>query len=201
MPPDLLEFDDIQHILLDARSRAHGTIRIRVVSAARPTDGAGCPRSSTRSTRPRRRRGSLAEDARWVTVAFTWNGLRALGVDDRSLATFPDAFKQGMAARATILGDTGANHPDHWVGGVASPDLHAIVILFARDAAERERCRSEHQTLLAACPGVEVLSSLDLRGDPAIRPCARSLRLSRSDFAAGHRRDRARSQRRDPARR
>jgi hypothetical protein len=37
-----------------------------------------------------------------------------------------------MVARAQILGDTGANHPDHWVGGLASPDLHAIVILFAQ---------------------------------------------------------------------
>ena len=84
-------------------------------------------------------------DARWVTVAFTWNGLRALGVDDASLATFPDEFRQGMAARAAILGDTGTNHPDHWVGGLASPDLHAIVILFAGDVAERERCVREHQ--------------------------------------------------------
>ena len=75
-----------------------------------------------------------------MTVAFTWNGLRALGVDEASLATFPEEFKQGMVARAEMLGDTGENHPDHWVGGLASPDLHAIVILFARDEAERERC-------------------------------------------------------------
>ncbi len=68
-----------------------------------------------------------------MTVAFTWNGLKALGVDETSLATFPEEFKQGMAARADILGDTGANHPDNWVGGLASPDLHAIAILFARD--------------------------------------------------------------------
>ena len=73
------------------------------------------------------------QDKRWVTVAFTWNGLRALGVEEASLATFPEEFKQGMVARAEILGDTGVNHPDHWVGGLASPDLHAIVILFARD--------------------------------------------------------------------
>ena len=45
-----------------------------------------------------------------------------------------------MVARAEMLGDTGENHPDNWVGGLASPDLHAIAILFARDAAERERC-------------------------------------------------------------
>ena len=42
----------------------------------------------------------------------------ALGVDENSLATFPEEFKQGMPARAEILGDTGANHPDNWVGGL-----------------------------------------------------------------------------------
>ena len=99
-------------------------------------------------------------------MAFTWNGLRALGVDDASLATFPDEFRQGMAARAAILGDTGANHPDHWVGGLASPDLHAIVILFARDVAERERCVREHQQYAAQFPGVELLSTLDLEATP-----------------------------------
>ena len=78
---------------------------------------------------------SVEKDKRWVTVAFTWNGLRALGVDEGSLATFPEEFKQGMVARAEMLGDTGENHPDNWVGGLASSELHAIAILFARDAA------------------------------------------------------------------
>jgi Dyp-type peroxidase family len=71
-----------------------------------------------------------------------------------------------MAARAEMLGDTGLNAPEHWVGGLASPDLHAIVILFARDAAEHERCASEHEKLLARCPGVEILSVLDLQALP-----------------------------------
>ena len=71
------------------------------------------------------------EDKRWVTVAFTWNGLKALGLAETSLATFPEEFKQGMPARADVLGDTGANHPDNWVGGLASSNLHAIAILFA----------------------------------------------------------------------
>ena len=80
---------------------------------------------------PRTSRASVEKEKRWVTVAFTWNGLRALGVDEASLATFPEEFRQGMVARAEMLGDTGANHPDNWVGGLASPSLHAIVILFA----------------------------------------------------------------------
>ena len=83
-----------------------------------------------------------------------------------SLATFPEEFKQGMVARAEMLGDTGENHPDNWVGSLASPDLHAIAILFARDAAERNRCQIEHANLVSRCEGVEVLSTLDLEATP-----------------------------------
>lgn len=101
-----------------------------------------------------------------MTVAFTWNGLRALGLDEASLTTFPDEFKQGMPARAQMLGDTGANAPENWVGELASPDLHAIAILFARDEAERTRCVGEHDKLVAASKGVEILSVLDLNANP-----------------------------------
>jgi deferrochelatase/peroxidase EfeB len=100
-----------------------------------------------------------------VTVAFTLAGLRALGIADASLATFPAEFREGMAARARIIGATGANSPEHWVGGLASPDLHAIAILFARDVAERERCTREHERFLRQC-GAEVISSLDLQALP-----------------------------------
>ena len=128
-----------------------------------------------------------------MTAAFTWNGLRALGLDEASLASFPEEFKQGMAARAEMLGDTGVNAPEHWVGGLASPDLHAIVILFARDEAEHDRCVSEHEKLIASCPGVEVLSVLDLQRHSAVWLRARAFRLSRQVVGAGHRRKRRRA--------
>ena len=67
-----------------------------------------------------------------------------------------------------MLGDNGVNAPEHWIGGLASPDLHAIVILFARDDAEHDRCVSEHEKLVANCPGVEVLSVLDLHAIPPL---------------------------------
>jgi Dyp-type peroxidase family len=114
----------------------------------------------------RQARESIEREQRWVSVAFTWQGLRALGVDEPSLATFPEEFRQGMATRAEVLGDTGENSPDKWVGGLARSDLHAIAILFARNAAERERVTREHQAFLAGTPAVEVLSSLDLDGFP-----------------------------------
>ena len=103
---------------------------------------------------------------RWVSVAFTWNGLRALGVDEASLTTFPEEFRQGMAARAEIVGTVGDNHPKNWSGGLARPDLHGIVVLSARDVAERERCRRAHREYLLQCDGVKVLSSLDLEAIP-----------------------------------
>ena len=71
-----------------------------------------------------------------------------------------------MAARAEILGDTGLNHPDHWVGGLVGDDLHAIAILFARDDAEHARAVGVHDELVARCDGVRSLSFLDLNATP-----------------------------------
>ena len=48
----------------------------------------------------------------WVSAALTFQGLRALGVPPASLETFPAAFSQGMAARATVLGDVGESSPE-----------------------------------------------------------------------------------------
>ena len=50
----------------------------------------------------------------WVSAAFSFQGLKALGVPQDSLDSFPMAFQQGMAARATHLGDTGENAPENW---------------------------------------------------------------------------------------
>ena len=49
-----------------------------------------------------------------VNVAFTFSGMRALGLPDATLLSFPVEFQQGMKKRAAILGDTGRNAPEHW---------------------------------------------------------------------------------------
>ncbi len=161
----MLEFDDIQHFLLTRAPALKA--RYEFLSFRDGTGGrawAAAIKETIHSAASMR--ASVDQDKRWVTAAFTWNGLSALGLDEASLASFPEEFKQGMAARAQMLGDTGVNAPDHWVGGLASPDLHAIVILFARDDAEHDRCVAEHEKLIANCPGVEVLSVLDLQAIP-----------------------------------
>jgi Dyp-type peroxidase family len=161
----VLEFDDIQHILLTRAPALTGRyefLSFRNSAGARAWLTAIMGKVHSAKTM----RESVAQDKRWVTVAFTSNGLRALGVDEATLATFPQEFLEGMAARAAILGDTGDHDPKNWVDETGSADLHAILILFARDEAERGRCVVEHHKLLAECQGVEVLSSLDLEATP-----------------------------------
>ncbi|HKF41899.1 MAG TPA: peroxidase [Thermoanaerobaculia bacterium] len=161
----MLEFDDIQHILLTRAPALTG--RYEFLSFRDAASGrAWLSAIADKVLSAAEARKSLATEKRWVSVALTWNGLRTLGVGEESLATFPEAFKQGMAARAEILGDTGENRPEKWLGGLAGSDLHAIVILFARDGPERERCKAEHARLLAGGEGVRVLSGLDLEATP-----------------------------------
>ncbi|MBS0445139.1 MAG: Dyp-type peroxidase [Proteobacteria bacterium] len=47
-------------------------------------------------------------------IAFTPDGLRACGLDEDTMAMFPEEFLQGMAARAGALGDVRHNHPRRW---------------------------------------------------------------------------------------
>jgi Dyp-type peroxidase family len=160
----MLEFEDIQHILLTRTPALTG--RYIFVKFGNAESGRAWLRGILRTVRSAAAVDTSKNKSSWVTVAFTWNGLRALGVDEETLSGFPDEFRQGMAARAEVLGDTGPNAPEHWVDGTNRLDLHAIAILFARDAQERGRCEVEHDELLTRCPGVEVISSLELEATP-----------------------------------
>jgi Dyp-type peroxidase family len=51
----------------------------------------------------------------YLNVAFTFNGLRQLGVFESVLSRLPKEFSEGMEARAGLLGDVQQNHPDKWV--------------------------------------------------------------------------------------
>src|SRR5688572_2627981 len=152
----MLELDDIQHILLTRTPALTG--RYVFLSFADGESGREWLREILPIVQSAATVGTSGADKRWVTVAFTANGLATLGLGPDELDSFPDAFRQGMVARAEILGDTGASAPENWVDGTASPDLHAIAILFARDDDERGRCEREHATLLDRLPGVRVLS-------------------------------------------
>ncbi|TDE92591.1 Dyp-type peroxidase [Occultella glacieicola] len=107
-----------------------------------------------------RRLHALLEDQRsaspsatraWLTVAFTYEGLKALGVPPSSLDSFPREFREGMAARAQELGDVGESGPERWEPPLGSPDVHVAVSVLAPDPpaleAVAERARSRYADL------------------------------------------------------
>src|SRR5262245_25019774 len=111
----MLELDDIQHILLTRTPALTGRYVFLKFGSAEA--GRAWLREILTTVRSAADVGVDESNRSWVTVALTWNGMRALGLDEETLATFPAEFQQGMAARAEVLGDTGAAAPEHWVDG------------------------------------------------------------------------------------
>ena len=98
-------------------------------------------------------------------IAFTADGLAALGLPPRVLCTFPVEFQEGMTRqhRSKILGDTEESDPGNWeFGGTTRSPIHAVVIVHAISASALERACEAQRALLAATAGgvVEVAGTM-----------------------------------------
>jgi len=87
----------------------------------------------------------------WLGIAFTFAGLKALGVPQASLDSFPIEFRQGMAARAAILNDLGANAPANWEFPFGTPEAHVTLAIYARSKEDLQKvldvARKSHKDL------------------------------------------------------
>jgi len=94
--------------------------------------------------------GSSQRDT-WVSVALSYQGLKALGVPQTSLQTFSQEFQQGMVARAKSLGDHGENSPQHWEKPLGTNEVHVVITAVAPDTERLEaalaRARKSYQEL------------------------------------------------------
>src|SRR3954462_13710992 len=98
----MLEFDDIQYLLLTRVPALTG--RYEFLSFHDAAQGrAWLTGILDKVLSVQKAKASVETEKRWVSVAFTWPGLRALGVGETSLATFPEEFRQGMVVRAQML--------------------------------------------------------------------------------------------------
>ncbi len=103
-----------------------------------------------------------------LNLGITWLGLRALGVPERSLRTFPPEFRQGMAARAGRLGDIGASSPEFWEGGLGRAELvHLVFTVHASDAGSLDDL-SGQVVAAGGKDAFEVLSRFD--GETLVDP-------------------------------
>jgi Dyp-type peroxidase family len=93
----------------------------------------------------------------WVTVAFTHAGLAALGVPQSSLDSFPEEFRQGMAARAGELGDVGASSPENWEWPLGTDAVHVAVSVLAASEQVLEQVAERARTKYADLDAVEVV--------------------------------------------
>lgn len=97
----------------------------------------------------------------WVGVALTFEGLKALGVPQASLDSFPEEFKQGMAARASILGDHGEHGPEHWEKPFATKDLHILVTGLAPKREQLDLILQRAREMFQGMGGVKLLAEQD----------------------------------------
>ena len=127
-----LELDDIQAGALYERPSPYvGTyLLLRIDDRA---DGRELVRRLHRIANPAA--GADTPDETSITVAFTYHGLKALGVPQASLDSFAPEFQQGMAARAEMLGDVGESGPDHWEKPLGTTDVHVAIAVLSSDEA------------------------------------------------------------------
>ncbi|PYX34055.1 MAG: peroxidase [Acidobacteria bacterium] len=87
----------------------------------------------------------------WVSVALTYQGLKALDVPQESLDSLSWEFRQGMAARAGDLADVGESDPQNWEQPLGGADVHVIIVAVSPDAERLEaavaRARETYQTM------------------------------------------------------
>ena len=92
-------------------------------------------------------------------VGVTFEGLRALGVGQSSLDTFPTEYKQGMTERAVKLGDVGDSAPDKWPDPFDKPQrIHLIATIFADEIEQLDRIK---QQALGGASGLNLLGKRD----------------------------------------
>ena len=83
-----------------------------------------------------------------MNVGFTLSGLEALGVEEETRKSFPEPFREGMAARAAILGDDGVSVPDHWDGYLGSREVHGVLWWNWWDVCREDRLPGEAHSKL-----------------------------------------------------
>ena len=100
-------------------------------------------------------------DEAWVSIALSYQGLKALGVPQHSLDSFPPEFQQGMAARAAKLGDVGESAPKHWEKPLGTSDVHIAISALSPSAARLETVLARARKVYEKISGISAIWKLD----------------------------------------
>jgi Dyp-type peroxidase family len=97
----------------------------------------------------------------WLSVAFTHQGLKAVGVPPASLDSFTPEFQPGMAARAALLGDVGESSPALWDKPLGTPDVHVLLTAISPDTSRRDHLLERARKAAEHAAGVEAIYRQD----------------------------------------
>jgi len=97
----------------------------------------------------------------WLSVALTYQGLKAFGVPQASLDSFAPEFQEGMAARAALLGDVGESSPALWEKPLGTPDVHVLLTAISPDTSRRDDLLERARKAYPDMAGVEAIYRQD----------------------------------------
>jgi len=139
-PGATVDLADVQgNILRGYRKSMVRHLVAQVIDAAQARAWIGATAGPDRSLAP-----SITDAAHWgeqppdvcFNLGITFAGMQALGIPESTTRSLPEAYREGMAARATKVGDWGDSAPAHWQPWFQSSDaVHLIISLHANTAA------------------------------------------------------------------
>lgn len=91
-----------------------------------------------------------------VNIGFTYEGLKALGLSQKSLNSFPEAFRTGMRGRAHLVDDVGPHSPQYWEGDLGGPNIHAMAWLRTDSSEDREAATGVFHKEMDKVGGIEI---------------------------------------------
>lgn len=158
---ETVDLADVQgNILRGYRKARVRHVVVQVVDAARARSWIRATVGSDRSVAP-----AITRAAHWgerppevcFNLGFTWAGLNALGLPPSATRSFPEAFRDGMAARAIKLGDLGPSAPEQWHPWFRTADaVHFIASLHANTVEQLD----EGERLLTSGLGAQAFKIL-----------------------------------------
>lgn len=111
-----------------------------------------------------------------LNLAFTADGLRWLGLSPDQLDAFPMEFREGMEARASVLGDVRINHPRRWQLPRRNMELNASGTLKASVNAPQIELSAVHAVVQIRMAGMPISTGSELRAaDPLTAHVAKLL--------------------------
>lgn len=162
-----LELHDIQGTVLNNRPMpyfgAYVAFRINDAEAARTMLQRLIPRVTSSAD------WAAPKEHAWINVAFTWEGLRRIGLSQEILNGFPIEFRQGMAARAAFLGDVGRSAPELWDFPHGNSGFHVGLLVMASTSEGRDSKLAIGRHALEGLKGIELAARLDVGVPPTMR--------------------------------